>query len=156
MNRQVEIINGPYSLITSFDTNKNITAHFKYEEACNPKCQEATKLIIHADKFYTFVEMLEAERVYAGIPFNINSWYRSPTFNKECGGVADSRHLIACAADVALGNLTDAKFKFYEDSWRAITQGRKIPAEIFRYSWGVHFGAFVEYTKSFYVKDMRK
>lgn len=48
----------------------------------------------------TFLSMLDDARVKAGIPFIINSGFRTQKHNKKVGGVKDSAHLKGVAADI--------------------------------------------------------
>ncbi|MBK8965073.1 MAG: peptidase M15 [Lewinellaceae bacterium] len=52
-----------------------------------------------------FLEMLDAAREQAGIPFRVNSGYRTPTHNAAVGGVPDSAHTRGWAADIAARTL---------------------------------------------------
>ena len=47
------------------------------------------------------LEMLDQAREYAGIPFNINSGFRSKTHNARVGGVEDSSHTKGHAVDIS-------------------------------------------------------
>lgn len=47
------------------------------------------------------VEMLDKAREIAGVPFKINSGYRTPEQNKKAGGVKDSSHMYGKAVDIA-------------------------------------------------------
>lgn len=51
-----------------------------------------------------FMEMLDEARDIAGIPFRINSGFRTPKHNKKVGGSANSSHLRGRAADIACTN----------------------------------------------------
>jgi hypothetical protein len=64
-------------------------------------------------------EILEPIRARLGGPLRIASWYRSPAVNAAVGGHAQSRHLVAEAADVART----------PDHWRAI-QAAMAAAEV--------------------------
>ena len=67
-----------------------------------------------------FLEMLDKARHLAGIPFHINSGYRSPDHNRTVGGKKDSAKLKGLAADIhcvdsrsrayIIGGLIDAGF----------------------------------------------
>ena len=52
----------------------------------------------------TFLQMLDDARRTAGIPFTINSGYRSAQRNKLVGGVPNSSHLLGKAADIKVGS----------------------------------------------------
>ena len=47
-----------------------------------------------------FLEMIDKARDIAGIPFKINSGYRTKEWNKHVGGRIGSSHLKGCATDV--------------------------------------------------------
>ncbi len=47
-----------------------------------------------------FMHMLDRARSIAGVPFHINSGYRSKAHNAKVGGVANSPHLGGFAADI--------------------------------------------------------
>ena len=49
-----------------------------------------------------FLELLDNAREIAGIPFKINSGFRTKKRNQEVGGVSNSSHLIGVAADIAI------------------------------------------------------
>ena len=48
-----------------------------------------------------FLKMLDEARELAGVPFKINSGYRSVAHNKKVGGLENSSHLIGVAADIS-------------------------------------------------------
>lgn len=45
-------------------------------------------------------DVLEPIRVFLDRPIYVSSWFRSKFVNAAVGGVANSRHLYACAADI--------------------------------------------------------
>lgn len=47
-----------------------------------------------------FLQMLDNARHIAGIPFKINSGFRTKSHNKKVGGVSNSSHLYGVAADI--------------------------------------------------------
>ena len=47
-----------------------------------------------------FLNMLDDARSIAGVPFFINSGFRTPERNALVGGKPDSSHLKGCAADI--------------------------------------------------------
>ena len=58
-----------------------------------------------------FIRKLDEAREIAGIPFKVNSGYRSPFHNTKVGGVKDSSHIKipCCAADI---EAKDSKTRF--------------------------------------------
>ena len=56
-----------------------------------------------------FLAKLDKAREYAGVPFRINSAFRTPEHNKEIGGVANSSHLKGLAVDIGV---TDSRNRF--------------------------------------------
>ena len=57
-----------------------------------------------------FVEMLDEARERAGVPFIINSGYRTVKRNQAVGGVSNSSHLRGYAADIAC---TESRERFH-------------------------------------------
>ena len=51
-----------------------------------------------------FINKLEQAREIAGIPFRITSGFRTAEHNEKVGGVKNSSHIKAVAADVAGGS----------------------------------------------------
>lgn len=49
-----------------------------------------------------FLAKLDEAREYAGIPFKINSAYRSPSHNAKIGGKPNSSHLKGLAVDISV------------------------------------------------------
>ena len=49
-----------------------------------------------------FLDMLDSAREQAGIPFHINSAYRSPEHNAKVGGKKNSSHLRGLAVDISV------------------------------------------------------
>lgn len=56
-----------------------------------------------------FIKRLDRARERAGIPFKINSGYRTEKQNKKVGGVSDSAHKKGLAADIAAKTENDKK-----------------------------------------------
>lgn len=57
----------------------------------------------------TFLSMIDEARTIAGIPFIINSGYRTKKHNKKVGGKIDSSHLKGLAGDI---KCTDSRSRF--------------------------------------------
>lgn len=51
---------------------------------------------------YFFLKRLDRARGFAGIPFKINSGYRTKKHNKKVGGVEDSSHVKGLAVDIKI------------------------------------------------------
>ena len=82
------------------------------------------------DKMNTeFLEMLDCARSYAGIPFKINSGYRTKEHNKNVGGVEGSSHLSGYAADIHCANSKN----------RALMVGSLLEAGFMRIGIGTNF-----------------
>jgi hypothetical protein len=91
---------------TGLPTNQNYTPmntqpqtkNFKLSEF---KCSDGTAV---PQKYWgnlaALMEQLQIIRETIDKPITINSGYRTPTYNKAVGGVANSSHLVAKAADI--------------------------------------------------------
>ena len=55
------------------------------------------------------LEMMDRARSLAGVPFQVNSGYRTPQHNLQVGGSATSSHLKGYAADIAVTPLTKSR-----------------------------------------------
>lgn len=55
----------------------------------------------------TFVYMLDSARTIAGVPFKINSGFRTSEHNRIVGGVDGSAHTKGYAADIKCSNSLD-------------------------------------------------
>ena len=70
--------------------------HFSLEEFDSPDFEGSGQNMDNE-----FLYMLDDARDIAGIPFKINSGYRTEDHNKKVGGKKDSSHLIGLAADIS-------------------------------------------------------
>ena len=73
--------------------------YFKYEEFDSPDVPGSGKYM-DAD----FLKMLDNARDIAGIPFKINSGWRTIEHNREVGGKPNSSHIVGKAVDIAIKN----------------------------------------------------
>ena len=80
--------------------------YFTYDEFDSPDVPMSGKMFMDRD----FVHLLDNARNYAGIPFRINSGYRSKNHNIRVGGTPNSSHLKGLAADIHAPTVGD-KFK---------------------------------------------
>lgn len=58
----------------------------------------------------TFLIMLDNARSLAGVPFNINSGYRTQAHNLKVGGSPNSSHMLGLAADI---RCTDSSNRYF-------------------------------------------
>jgi len=64
-------------------------------------CKGTGKLLVNEDS----MDRLQALRTEIGLPFHVNSGYRSPEYNKKVGGAPNSFHMQGMAFDISLSNL---------------------------------------------------
>ena len=84
----------------------------------------------------------------------VNSWYRSPIYNRRVGGIASSNHLHGTATDLKVA-CDDALWAKFVSDWKLICSSRGVPGEILRYDSFIHVGSQVTYTTGFNVLDKR-
>lgn len=81
-----------------------LTKNFQLSEfACNDGSQVPEKLIPNVK---ALAKNLQVLRDNLGEALNINSAYRSPSWNKKVGGATNSMHLQANASDLTTRSLT--------------------------------------------------
>ena len=80
--------------------------YFNYHEFNCPTAINSGEHMMDED----FLQMLDRARHLAGVPFRINSGYRTKEHNKRVGGKANSAHLAGCAADI---HCTDSRARCY-------------------------------------------
>jgi len=80
--------------------NLKLSKNFTLSEfACNDGSKEIT-----ID--YELIDKLQQLRDMLSKPVKITSGYRTVTYNKKCGGIATSNHLIGKAADIKVSGMT--------------------------------------------------
>ena len=131
----------------------NITKHLTIEDY-GVNQTETIKLtpeaIIHALMVDEFLEWLNWKKQPS-----INAWWRSAAYNKSVGGISTSNHLKGTATDVGVGQLADERFDKYARKWKEICKKYGVVGEIGRYTWGIHLGSHITYSKNFTVFDKR-
>jgi len=85
-----------YNVPENLKLSKNFTLS---EFACNDGSKEIT-----ID--YELIDKLQQLRDMLGKPVKITSGYRTATYNKKCGGIPTSNHLIGKAADIKVSHMT--------------------------------------------------
>lgn len=130
-----------------------ITENFTVEELANNKAQEVIKINL-TPKLIEFIQMVQELRDVYGKPINVNSCYRTESYNRSVGGDKNSAHLEGVALDFKAHPEDYVKLTEW---WRAICSSHNKIGGINYYTNGVHitndearFG-----NKSFTVRDYR-
>lgn len=129
----------------------NLTAHFTFKEYA--KNQTGTvkltaEAILHA-------QCLEEFRQWHGRPMTVNGWFRTAAYNKKVGSNAKSSHLRGVATDWGLPGVSKDNFIRYAKKWKEICKAHGVVGEAGLYTWGIHLGSSVGYSKTFYHWDSR-
>lgn len=114
--------------------------------------EEKVKLILTPETV-EFAEMIQKLRDYYGKPITVNSWFRTPAYNKKVGGSSNSLHLIGRACDLKVTNYTELTI-----AWKAICSMYKKVGGINYYDTYMHFDNNedrYDYA-TFVVRDYRK
>lgn len=117
LNLQAELKEGKEEAVTN---NPDLDAPFP--EGSIPKSKYFDLSEFHSndgvkvpEKYYgnlqKLMRNLDVLRDYLGTPLFINSGYRSPAHNRRVGGVSNSQHLYARAADFRALNKTPKQIK---------------------------------------------
>lgn len=80
--------------------DKHITQHFTVGEII---CKDGSPTYVINSEV---LEGLEKLREIVGKPININSGYRSESYNKKVGGAKDSQHVLGNAIDFHVSGMT--------------------------------------------------
>lgn len=137
------------------EENDYISEHLQWYEIMNPSCKEELKLAFPYKAWLQNVCWEELRTLY-GKPLRVTSGYRSPSFNKEHGGVDNSLHLTCEAYDNSC-NVTDNLWTQLCLWCSMIAYKHDTQCELGRYSWGFHVGfSKLTYTnKLLYTFDKR-
>lgn len=129
-----------------------LTEHFSLSDYIinqTENCEITKEAMLHAT-------MLEEFRKWLGRPMTVNAWYRTKKYNASVGGVATSSHLKGTATDWHTNiSINQTKFIKYAKKWKEICKKYGVVGEAGLYTWGVHFGSQISYSKSFYHWDSR-
>ena len=82
------------------EANKKIGQHFKVREFA---CKDGSQ-VVYVDDY--LVSILDILRNKIGKPVHINSGYRTPEWNKKCGGAKYSYHMCGMAADIRVNGMS--------------------------------------------------
>ena len=85
------------TLVKNVIVKKMELKYFSYEEFASPDVPHSGEYM-DAD----FLKMLDHARHIAGIPFKINSGYRTIEHNEAVGGKQNSSHIVGKAVDISI------------------------------------------------------
>lgn len=90
--------------------NTKLSANFKVREfACN---DGSDPIFISSE----LVEVLQKIRDHFGKPVNINSGFRTASYNKKVGGATYSQHLYGTAADIRISGVSPKSIAAYAET----------------------------------------
>lgn len=128
-----------------------LTKHFNTDEYTvnqTGNCNITAEAIKHA-------EILEEFRTWLDKPMKVNAWYRTKEYNKKVDGAANSSHLRGVATDWGIPGVSQAGFIRYAKKWKALCKKHGVVGEAGLYTWGIHLGSHITYSKTFYHWDSR-
>ena len=130
----------------------NLTDHFTADDyAINQ-----TSNVILTQESYEHALMLEEFRQWLKRPIEVHAWYRTASYNKKVGGASNSSHLKGLATDWHTNiTITEEKFIKYAKKRKEICERHNCVGEAGLYTWGMHLGSHVTYSKTFYHWDSR-
>lgn len=115
--------------------NGQLTTNFNISEfACKDGTAVPSTLLANAKALASSLQIL---RDAIGKPIRINSSYRTPSHNKAIGGVSNSQHLYAKAADIVVNGMTPASVK--KEIEALISAGNMTQGGIGLYNTFVHY-----------------
>ena len=88
------------SYLVNKDGNVKLTEHFKVKEFA---CKDNSPVVFIDDSLYTILEVL---RNKLEKPVIVTSGYRTPEWNKKCGGAKYSYHMRGMAADIRVDGMS--------------------------------------------------
>ena len=92
------------------DGNTALTKNFKVREFA---CKDGSDVIFIS---HELVEILQKIRDHFGKPVNINSAYRTVTYNKKVDGAAYSQHLYGAAADIQVKGISPVEVAAFAET----------------------------------------
>lgn len=92
------------------DGKTKLSANFKVKEFA---CKDGSDKILISTEL---VDVLQKIRTHFGRPVNINSAYRTESYNKKVGGVSNSQHLYGTAADIVVSGVKASDVANYAET----------------------------------------
>ena len=130
----------------------NLTDHFTADDYAINQTSNVTL----TQESYEHALMLEEFRQWLKRPIEVHVWYRTSSYNKKVGGASNSSHLNGLATDWHTNiTITEDKFIKYAKKWKEICEKHNCVGEAGLYTWGMHLGSHVKYSKTFYHWDSR-
>ena len=99
-----------YAYSKSKDGQTKLSNNFKVSEFA---CKDGSDVIFIAPEL---VNVLQKIRTHFGKAVNINSAYRTPTYNKKVGGATYSQHLYGTAADIRINGVSQKDIAAYAET----------------------------------------
>ena len=130
----------------------NLTDHFTADDYSINQTSNVTL----TQESYEHALMLEEFRQWLKRPIVVHAWYRTSSYNKKVGGASNSSHLKGLATDWHTNiTITEEKFIKYAKKWKEICEKHNCVGEAGLYTWGMHLGSHITYSKTFYNWDSR-
>lgn len=115
-----------------------IVKNFSIDEMANKESDDEIKLVI-TPALVLHAIMMQELRDWWKKAMEVNSWYRTPLFNKSVGGDPKSCHLDGIATDIALPGLSNKNRAALIAKWKQICAKYKVIGGVSIYAWGLHF-----------------
>lgn len=80
-----------------------------YEIACRDKDGSLPPEDLLVNVSNSVLMMEQVRTIFGDVPVTVNSWYRTPEYNKQCGGKPNSWHMKAAAVDFTVQGFTPAQ-----------------------------------------------
>lgn len=106
-----------YAYSKSKEGQTKLSNNFKVSEFA---CKDGSDVIFIAPEL---VNVLQKIRDHFGKPVNINSAYRTPTYNAKVNGATHSQHLYGTAADIRINGVAPKDVATYAESLLSGTGG---------------------------------
>lgn len=142
--------------IVSLDGSTKLRKNFTVQELANTKASDRVKLILN-NEIMEFLDMLQEFRNWFHKPMTVSSFYRTPAFNRSCGGSSNSLHLLALAMDWYIPGHTMQQRSNVKAKWEQICKAHGKIGGINFYTNGYHLDCAEDKFgyKSFMTRDFR-